>query len=98
MSRYQPLFLCKEKKYLFKILAFHSHVFYRKADSLKTLDQSPGGFMANRSSMMLAILLILNPVMLLMFQNCSTAPKKIAINTMPIEKPHREPASKFRAE
>ncbi len=54
--------------------------------------------MAKRSSMMLAILFILNPVMLLMFQNCSTSPKKIAVNTMPLEKPYREPASKFRAE
>lgn len=54
--------------------------------------------MANRSSMLLAILFILNPVMLLMFQNCSTAPKRITENTMPMEKPYREPASKFRAE
>lgn len=68
------------------------------ADSLKTLDQSLGGMMANRSSMMLALLFILNPVMLLLFQNCSAAPKKIAVNTVPIEKPYREPASKYRAE
>ncbi len=54
--------------------------------------------MANRSSMMLALLFILNPVMLLLFQNCSAVPKKIAINTAPIEKHYREPASKIRTE
>ena len=68
------------------------------ADRLNTLDQSPGGMMANRSSMMLALLFILNPVMLLLFQNCSAVPKKIAVNTAPIEKHHREPASKIRTE
>lgn len=67
------------------------------ADSLKTLDQSLGGFMAKRSSMMLALLFIINPVMLLLFQNCSVAPKKIAVNTAtPIEKHHREPTSQMR--
>jgi hypothetical protein len=55
--------------------------------------------MANRSSMMLALLFILNPVMLLLFQNCSAMPKKIAVNTAPIiENHHREPSSQMRRE
>jgi hypothetical protein len=72
--------------------------FLDPADSLKKLDQSPGGKMTNSSSMMLALLFILNPVMLLLFQNCSAAPKKITVNTAPIEKRQRVPASQMRAE
>lgn len=53
--------------------------------------------MANRSSMMLAILFILNPVMLLVFQNCAAAPKKITENTAPVEKNIRSTASAYRA-
>ena len=54
--------------------------------------------MTNRSSFMLALLFLLNPVMLLFFQNCSEAPVKVSGNRPSMEKPFREPASLFRAE
>ena len=54
--------------------------------------------MANRSSFMFALLFLLNPVMLLFFQNCSQAPLKISGSSLSMEKPYREPPSLFRAE
>lgn len=54
--------------------------------------------MANRSSFILVLLFLLNPVMLLFFQNCTKAPVRVSGNTSSIEKPYREPASLFRAE